>query len=86
MDEKTKMLCAALGIVIVCFGYLFLVTFAAVPPSGVKYADMVTGAIISFLSGLIGFYWGSSKSSADKDTTINKQIQNAADVAAKEVR
>ena len=61
MDEKTKMLYAALAILGVCLLYFFLITFAPVPKSGEKYADIILGVLAgSGFTQLLNFYWGSS--------------------------
>ena len=81
-DNKTTMLYIATGIIAVCFAYFFAVTFATISESGKRYVDIILGALIgSGFTALVTFYWGSSKSSDDKTDTINKQIQNAVDVA-----
>lgn len=79
---KIRMFYAALGILLACIIYFFCITFGTVPESGKRYADIILGALIgSGFTGIISFYYGSSKSSDDKNKTIDTQIQNAVDVA-----
>jgi len=80
MDEKVKteritlyMACSVMGI---GFTYLFLVTFVAIPESGVEHAKTVTGFILGVgISTLISYFWGSSKGSAAKSETIEKKLE-----------
>ena len=81
-DEKRMMFYMASGIVALCFVYFFCVTFGTVSAAGMKYADIILGALIgSGFTALISFYFGSSKGSVDKGETIDTQIKNAATVA-----
>jgi hypothetical protein len=66
MDDKTKMFYAAVAIVGVCIGYLFLSHFYK--PVGIDSSAF----FISIASGLTGYYWGSSKGSQDKTNILNK--------------
>lgn len=50
-------------------GIFYLITKTTIEPLG-----MIIGGVITTLTNLIGFYWGSSSSSRDKDDTINKML------------
>ncbi len=67
MDERTRMFLAAVSIILICFGYLFLAHFWK--PTG---ADS-SAFFISIASGIVGFYWGSSKGSQDKNDLMKKE-------------
>lgn len=67
MDDKSRMFWAAVSIILICFGYLFLAHFWK-----------ATGAdssafFISIASGVTGYYWGSSKGSADKTDIMGQK-------------
>lgn len=74
MEDKKIMLYAALAILGACFLYFFAVTFMPIPASGAKYADLILGALIgSGFTAIAGYYWGSSKGSADKNDAMLKE-------------
>lgn len=57
------------------FLYLFLVTFLPVPAAGAEHAKTIVGFMLgSVISIIIGYWWGSSKGSADKAKVIENQI------------
>ncbi len=59
------------AILVVGFGYLFLLTFIPIPESGQKYADVILGFIIgTALTTIIQYWWGSSSGSASKSKVI----------------
>lgn len=65
--EKKYILQFAVAVVAVCFAYFFCITFIPVPQSGLKYADIILGALIgSGFTLVMQFYLGSSKGSQDK--------------------
>jgi hypothetical protein len=64
--EKRFLLYLATGILCFCALYFCLVTFVPIPTTGQKYADIILGALIgSAFTGILSFYFGSSKSSRD---------------------
>lgn len=68
MNEKIRLLYFGMSVLITCVIYFFCVTFIPIPVSGQKYSDIILGALIgSGFTAIIQFYWGSSKSSQDKD-------------------
>lgn len=71
---KGRMFNAACFFVFLVFCYCFLGFFW-------KPAMDLSTALVGIATFLLGFYYGTSKSSEDKNKTIDKQIQNAADVA-----
>lgn len=78
MDNKlkTRMFYAACVFVGVVLVYCFLCFFQK------PQLDMTT-PLLGLAMLLVGYYWGTSKGSSDKSETIDKQIQNAADVEKK---
>lgn len=54
---------------------LIVVSFGICAIVFVDIKDMALGALISFVSQVIGYFFGSSKSSADKDKTISKMSE-----------
>jgi hypothetical protein len=75
MDSKKEriiLLGMACGILVVGFGYLFMVTFIPIPQSGADHAKVVTGFMLgSAIGSIITYFWGSSKGSADKSKLID---------------
>lgn len=66
MNDKTPIFYAAVSIILVSFGYLFLAHFW-------KAGGVDSSAFfISIASGIVGYYWGSSKGSQDKDEALRK--------------
>jgi hypothetical protein len=59
------------------FAYIFLITFCTIPPSSQRFADTILGVVISIIFGTIyNFFYGTSKSSADKSKTIENLIKS----------
>lgn len=70
--ERVILLCMACGVLIVGFGYLFLVTFVPIPQSGADHSKVITGFMLgSAVGAIITYFWGSSKGSADKSKLID---------------
>jgi hypothetical protein len=79
MGDKlnTRMFYAACCFVSVVLIYCFFCFFQK------PQLDMTT-PLLGLAMLLVGYYWGTSKGSADKSETIDKQIQNAVDAEKKE--
>jgi hypothetical protein len=61
---------AALSVlmVIAVMGYLFSVTFVAMPTTGVKYADIAVPLLLgTVIGGVVGFWFGASKVGTTKE-------------------
>jgi hypothetical protein len=71
MDDKLKqkMFYAACVFVLIVLVYCFLCFFQK------PQLDMTT-PLLGMAMLLVGYYWGTSKGSADKTETIDKQIRN----------
>jgi hypothetical protein len=66
----------ASGIVTLAFAYMFSVTFYSVPEKNLNTVNVVTGFLLgTALSAIIGFFYGSSKSSSDKQEHINSLMK-----------
>jgi hypothetical protein len=57
----------------VTFLYIFLITFIAIPPSNVRFADTTLGFLLGVcLSTIVGFFYGSSTGSKSKTEALVK--------------
>jgi hypothetical protein len=79
MDDKIKLYSFYAAVMFVLIGLVYCFILIWLKPT----VDLAT-PILGLVMLLIGYYWGTSKSSADKDKTIEKTIQNAADIAVME--
>ena len=61
----------AAGIILLTFAFDFCISFFTVSPENKDVVNVVTGALnITCLGAVISFFYGSSKSSSDKQTMI----------------
>jgi hypothetical protein len=59
--------------IIFAFGYTIAITFIPIPENNIRFADVSQGFIMgTIVSGVIGFYFGTSQSSADKDELLKE--------------
>lgn len=70
MDEKKLMISLALGVVIGLFIMSLMLFFIVIPKENESALNMLIGAVIAAFSGIIGYYFGSSKGSAEKTAAI----------------
>lgn len=61
----------ALIITVCTFGYFFLCEFKDEPPN-----DQIIIAIVGFMGGIIGYYYGTTQNSSKKDETIQQLTKN----------
>lgn len=55
--------------------YIGAITFFEIPASSVRFADVIIGFLLgTVVSTIINFFFGSSKSSKDKDDAILKNM------------
>jgi hypothetical protein len=76
----------AVLVLLLCFTYFFFVghVIKGSSPEQSAILNMITGAAITMVVGVVQFFFGSSKSSADKSDTINQMIGNAQVVATQQ--
>lgn len=62
----------ALGLSIAAISYIGFITFGTIPKDNQRFADVILGFILSGILGtVISFFFGTTHSSALKDSTIN---------------
>ena len=66
--------CLAVLIVLVFFALTYVVFIKSLPPENKDIAYMVIGALVMKFGDVVGYFFNSSKSSANKDETINNAI------------
>ena len=60
---------------ILAAGYVFGITFYQVPEDNIRFADTVLGFLLgTIIAQIIAFFYGSSRSSQGKDSTIDKTM------------
>jgi len=60
--------------------YLFLVTFVNIPDKNQRTVDTALGFLLgTIIAGLIGYFYGSSHGSTDKDATIKDVVEHELD-------
>ena len=57
----------ASAVVIIAFAYIFLTSFYEIPEINKRFVDILTGGVITIVSTIVNFFFGSSKGSRDKD-------------------
>ncbi len=73
--EKKVILGIAIGVLLISFTYLFMVTFLPVPQSGQKHSETIVGFLLgSGITLILTFYFGTSQGSAAKNETISRLI------------
>lgn len=62
---------------LVSTAYIGAITFIQIPESSVRFADVIIGFLLgTVVSTIIQFFFGSSKSSRDKDDAMLKNIND----------
>jgi len=71
-----------LGALIVIGFFVLMITlvFASVPEQNKDLLNLVVGALIGSFATIVGYFFGSSKGSAEKTQAINKQIEEIKDL------
>ncbi len=64
----------ASGVIILILSLLAVLFFREIPDTNRDLLNIAVGALLTKLSIIISYYFGSSKSSADKNEMINKQL------------
>ena len=57
----------AILIIIIAFSYIFFTSFYTIPVVNSRIIDILTGGIITVISTIVNFFFGSSQGSKDKD-------------------
>ena len=57
----------AILIIIIAFSYIFLTSFYTIPIANARIIDLLTGGVITVISTIVNFFFGSSQGSRDKD-------------------
>ena len=58
---------------IVAVGYIFLITFLTIPEANVRFADTTLGFLLgTIVATIINYFFGSSKSSSDKNQLLKE--------------
>jgi len=68
--------CLAALIVLVFFALTYVVFIKSLPPENKDIAYMVIGALVMKFGDVVGYFFNSSKSSANKDETISNIATN----------
>lgn len=56
--------------------YIFLITFLTIPDNSVRFADTILGFLLgTIIATILNFFYGSSKSSKDKDESLSDAIK-----------
>jgi len=82
MDDSQKKFLGQIAVFILAlsFIYFFCITFIPMPETGVRYADIILGALLgSGFTVIVAFYFGSSKSSADKTEAMHGLAKRKSD-------
>jgi ABC-type nitrate/sulfonate/bicarbonate transport system permease component len=58
-------------------GYITIITMTDIPEKNIRFADTVLGFLLgTIVSTIIGYFFGSSQSSKDKDAAIKASLEN----------
>jgi len=59
-----------------CLLYIFLITFITIPHANIRFADTILGFLLgTIIAQVFNFFYGSSKSSKDKDLALSEAIK-----------
>jgi MFS-type transporter involved in bile tolerance (Atg22 family) len=59
--------------------YIAFITFGEIPEANIRYADTVLGFLLgTIIATIVGYFYGSSRSSFNKDEVLKGVIENAA--------
>jgi len=78
-DIYSKRFIYRLATYLLTFSFIYIsgVTFFEVPAANKDIVNLITGTIIGYcLNGVVGFFFGSSHGSMQKDSTINNALNN----------
>ena len=73
MDEEKKVILYFAGAILaVVFIMVALIIFAPIPETGQEHAKYALAFLLGVASTIVSYFWGSSKSSADKTDLMGK--------------
>lgn len=78
MKDISPGMIVAIGLMAVCFLYLFMVTFLKIPTTGQEHAKTIVGFLLGVgLSTVINYYWGSSstKTQGEPPKEVPDEVQ-----------
>lgn len=74
------------GIIVIGFFVMIYVMLSKeVPATNKEYLGLLIGALITNFGMVVGYYYGSSKSSSEHSDTINKMIDNLSPPAGESI-
>lgn len=79
MNNIKQVYMYALGALIVVgfFVLLYLLLAFTIPIGNIGMLNIVVGSLIGSFATVVGYFFGSSKSSGDKDATIKEMVTNS---------
>ncbi|CAB5207265.1 hypothetical protein UFOVP183_55 [uncultured Caudovirales phage] len=75
--SKRFLMYFAIGWSVCAVVYIACITFAAIPPANIRFADTILGFVLgTIVSTLLNFFFGSAHGSTDKQETIKEVLHN----------
>jgi hypothetical protein len=83
MNDLSSGIKVAVFILVLILTYLTVATFAPIPATGVKLADMIVPYLLGIVGVMVGYYWGSSsKGGTPTLTPVQVAAVEAAEIKA----
>ena len=75
--SKRFLMYFAIGWSVCAVAYIACITFAAIPPANIRFADTILGFVLgTIVSTLLNFFFGSAHGSTDKQETIKEVLHS----------
>ena len=75
--SKRFLMYFAIGWSVCAVVYIACITFAAIPPANIRFADTILGFVLgTIVSTLLNFFFGSAHGSTDKQETIKEVLHS----------
>jgi len=71
--KDIPMLVLAGAVVVGFFALMYLLVYHAIPAENKEILNIVVGALIASFTAVVGYYFGSSKGSSDKNEMLKNQ-------------
>jgi hypothetical protein len=71
--EKRFIVVMAVGILVIVFLLVAALVFVPIPASGEEAAKYVLAYLLGVGNSIVGYFWGSSKGSADKTEIMGRK-------------